>query len=211
MSLPYSLAWPSSTAVAGHPVVLVLAGGKGERFLASGGQVHKLAAPLAGYSVLSQTVASVFAAGLAWHVVWPDAAQPCMGDSIAAGVAATRQASAWLVLPGDMPGVAESTFHAVAARLAEGAEGGAGALGDAVQAARPSWQGRLGHPVGFAASQLLALQGLTRQAGAARVWQSCVHAQIDVADPGCVMDIDTLDDLDRMAAHLQAHAQRGLT
>jgi molybdenum cofactor cytidylyltransferase len=183
----------------GQPVVLVLAGGKGQRFLASGGQVHKLQASLAGRSVLSQTVARATAAELPCLVVQPSAAQPRMGDSIAAGVAATPLASAWLVLPGDMPGVAPQTLRRVIAALAQGPD----PLGP--QAARPHCFGRLGHPVGFRAELREKLLALGGAAGAAAVWRSCRASEIDIADAGCVMDIDTLTDLATMAAYLAAN------
>src|SRR5829696_4959365 len=83
------------------PVVLVLASGRGERFVASGGSGSKLQALLAGTPVLEHTLAAVRASGLPFHV--EDAGHPGMGDSIAAGIAATSEAAGWLVLPGDLP------------------------------------------------------------------------------------------------------------
>jgi len=65
-------------------LVIVLASGRGERFLASGGKVHKLQAPLPGKSVLQHTLAAVRASGLPYHR--EQAAHPGMGDSIAAAV-----------------------------------------------------------------------------------------------------------------------------
>ncbi|MBT9442673.1 MAG: nucleotidyltransferase family protein, partial [Acidovorax sp.] len=58
----------STTTPPGLPVVLVLASGRGDRFVASGGQVHKLRALLAGVPVLEHTLAAVRASGLAWHL-----------------------------------------------------------------------------------------------------------------------------------------------
>ena len=66
------------------PTVLILASGRGERFKASGGSVHKLQALLAGKPVLQHTLDAVRASGLPWHV--EDAGHPGMGDSIAAAV-----------------------------------------------------------------------------------------------------------------------------
>ena len=94
------------------PVVLVLASGRGERFTASGGRGSKLQALLAGRPVLQHTLAAVRASGLPFHV--EDAGHPGMGDSIAAGVQATRAADGWLVLPGDLPLVAPASLRAVA-------------------------------------------------------------------------------------------------
>jgi hypothetical protein len=98
------------------PVVLVLASGRGERFVASGGKGSKLQALLGGQPVLEHTLAAVRASGLPYHV--EDAGHPGMGDSIAAGVRATADAGAWLVLPGDLPLVAPASLHAVVAALA---------------------------------------------------------------------------------------------
>ena len=64
------------------PTVLVLASGRGERFAASGGMVHKLRAALGDKTVLEHTLADVRASGLPWHL--EDAGHPGMGDSIAA-------------------------------------------------------------------------------------------------------------------------------
>ena len=85
------------------PTVLILASGRGERFKASGGMVHKLQALLAGKPVLQRTLDTVRASGLPWHL--EDAGHPGMGDSIAAAVRATAGAPGWLVLPGDLPSV----------------------------------------------------------------------------------------------------------
>ena len=80
----------------GNPVVIVLASGRGERFLASGGTTSKLQALLAGRTVLERTLAAVRDSQLPWHLV--DAGYPGMGDSIAAGVRATSHAPAWPAL-----------------------------------------------------------------------------------------------------------------
>ena len=80
------------------PTVIVLASGRGERFAASGGQVHKLRALLGGKPVLEHTLDAVRASGLPWHL--EDAGHPGMGDSIAAAVRATSHSNGWLILPG---------------------------------------------------------------------------------------------------------------
>jgi molybdenum cofactor cytidylyltransferase len=167
------------------PVVLVLASGRGERFTASGGTGSKLQALLGGVPVLQRTLDAVRASGLDWHV--EDAGHPGMGDSIAAGVAATPGATGWLVLPGDLPLIRAASLRAVAAALADHA------------AAVPRFQGRQGHPVGFSAAcraELLALEG---KQGAARVLRAYLAmdsvAFVDLDDVGIVTDIDTVDDL----------------
>lgn len=173
------------------PVVLVLASGRGERFKASGAQVHKLQALLGGRPVLERTLDAVRASGLPWHV--EDAGHPGMGDSIAAAVRATAQAPGWLVLPADLPLVRPDSLVQVAQALAQG-------RGTVVM---PLHQGERGHPVGFAAGcrdDLLALSG---EGGAASVLRQQAAAQrwsLTLDDPGVVTDIDTLEDLARAEA-----------
>ncbi len=68
------------------PVVIILAAGRGERFLASGGKTHKLEAVLAGQSVLTHVIQAVEAANLPWHLVRPEGGTPGMGASVSPGV-----------------------------------------------------------------------------------------------------------------------------
>ncbi|MDP3618197.1 MAG: nucleotidyltransferase family protein [Ramlibacter sp.] len=172
---------------AAPPTVIILASGRGERFIASGGAISKLKALLAGKPVLEHTVAAVRASGLPWHL--EDAGHAGMGDSIAAAVRATPQAGGWLILPGDLPLIQSSTLQAVAAAI----EGGTVVL--------PQYQGERGHPVGFPAAcrdALLQLKGATGAAQVVRM-QSTIKAPavLELDDPGIVTDIDTLDDLAR--------------
>ena len=163
------------------PVVLVLASGRGERFIASGGSGSKLQALLAGRPVLQHTLDAVRASGLPWHL--EDAGHPGMGDSIAAAVRATRGAPGWLVLPGDLPLVQPATLRAVAAALA------------AHSVVVPVHAGVRGHPVGFAAACGEELAVLEGKQGAARVLRSFSAMELIVDDAGCITDIDTLDGL----------------
>jgi len=165
------------------PVVIVLASGKGERFVASGGRGSKLQALLAGRPVLEYTLAAVRASGLPYHV--EDAGHPGMGDSIAAGVRATPGAAGWLVLPGDLPLVAPQSLRAVAAALAQ------------ASVVLPLYQGARGHPVGFAAEHRDALQSLRGAEGAAAIVKQGHVLRLDLDDPGIVTDIDTVEDLAR--------------
>lgn len=168
-----------------QPVVIVLASGKGERFIASGGTGNKLQALLSGQPVLERTLNAVRASGLAWHL--EDAGHAGMGDSIAAAVRATRGASGWLVLPGDLPLIQPASLRLVAAALAHN---------DIVL---PSYQGQRGHPVGFSAACREGLLALSGAQGAASVVRhhSALRppAQLALDDPGVVTDIDTVQDL----------------
>jgi len=161
--------------------VIVLASGRGDRFLASGGTVHKLKANLAGQGVLAHTLEAVRASGLPMHLV--DGINPGMGDSIAAGVRATLEACGWLILPGDLPLISARTLVTMASELQH------------CKVAMPVYQGRRGHPVGFSADCREDLLGLQGDSGAASVVRKYTPKLISVDDLGAVHDIDTLADL----------------
>lgn len=177
------------------PVVIVLAAGRGERFTASGGVVHKLDALLAGKGVLDHVLDAVRGSGLPYHVVRPEAVTPGagMGDSIAAGVRATLGASGWLILPADLPLVRSETLRTIA-------------LAPPCAVTVPRYQGQRGHPVRFDATCRDDLMNLKGNQGAAPVLLARAAmnsiAFVDVDDAGCVTDIDTLDDLHRAEALL---------
>ena len=173
-----------------HPAVLILASGRGERFVASGGQGSKLSALIEGKSVLQWTLDAVKATGLPWHL--EDAGHPGMGDSIAAAVRATSDATGWLILPADLPLISPKTILAVAQSIESGA-----------QAAYPLHEGLRGHPVGFAASSGSELQNLKGNRGAAGILSARSATELIVNDAGCVMDVDTLEQLE--AARLSVH------
>jgi molybdenum cofactor cytidylyltransferase len=167
------------------PVVLVLASGKGERFVASGGTGNKLQAMLAGQRVIDWTIEAAKASGLRWHV--EQGSHEGMGDCIAAAVRATPDATGWLVLPADLPLIQPSTLVAVAESLEHH---------DVVV---PHFRGERGHPVGFDHVCESALRSLKGGHGA----QSVVKAEaavggvfdLEIDDEGIVVDIDTLGDL----------------
>jgi molybdenum cofactor cytidylyltransferase len=167
------------------PTVVVLASGRGERFIASGAAGNKLHALLRGRRVIDWTLDAVRATGLPFHV--EDAGHPGMGDSIAAAVRATRGAAGWLILPADLPLITPATIEAVADALRNGA-----------QAVRPSVAGQAAHPVGFAAALREKLENLGGNQGAAGVLLVCSAINLIVNDRGAVEDVDTLEDLRRM-------------
>ena len=172
------------------PTVIVLASGRGDRFAASGGTVHKLQALLAGKPVLQHTLDAVRASGLPWRL--EDAGHPGMGDSIAAAVRATQQAHGWLILPADLPLIKSDSLRAVAAAL-QGQE-----------VVVPVYQGRRGHPVAFGAVCGTGLAQLSGRQGAASVVRAHKVKELVLDDIGCVTDIDTVDDL---AAAARLYAQ----
>lgn len=181
--------------------MIVLAAGHGRRFAQSGGATHKLDVLLAGIPVLQRVLDSVLASGLPFHLVRPDAAAAVdgMGDSIARGVAATADAPGWLILPGDLPLIRPETLLRVARELSS------------CPVVQPFCNGSRGHPVGFAAQcrdALLALRGDQGAAAIVRGYREAGQVRVlELDDPGIVTDIDTLDDLARAEALLQAARQ----
>jgi molybdenum cofactor cytidylyltransferase len=175
--------------VSASATVIILASGRGERFVASGGQGSKLDALIGEKTVLQHTLDAVKATGLPWHL--EDAGHPGMGDSIAAAVRATPNAQGWLILPGDLPMIAPQTILAVANALAQGAP-----------AAYPMCAGERGHPVGFAASAGAELQSLKGNQGAAGILSARSAIEIIVNDEGCITDVDTLAQLEALRAKM---------
>jgi len=167
------------------PFILVLASGRGERFIASGGVGSKLKALLGGKPVLEHTLAAARASGLPWHL--EDQGHAGMGDSIAAAVRATQDAGGWLILPGDLPLIQPQTLQAVAAALAQHA------------VAVPRYRGAAGHPVGFSVAcrdALLQLSGANGAAPVVRAQRALNNVgELDLDDVGIVTDVDTVQAL----------------
>jgi molybdenum cofactor cytidylyltransferase len=72
---------------------------------------------LAGMRVMDHVLDAVRSSGLPYHVLRPDAHEATgagMGDSIAAGVRATPDASGWLTLPVDLPLIRSDMLLAIA-------------------------------------------------------------------------------------------------
>jgi molybdenum cofactor cytidylyltransferase len=166
-----------------RPTVIILASGRGERFTASGGQVHKLQALLGGKKIIDWTLDAVRASGLPFHV--EDAGHPGMGDSIAAAIRATPDASGWLILPADLPLIQPATLLAVANALQKSS------------LVYPMFAGQRGHPVGFGRTYAAQLADLKGNKGAAQLIIAQAAIELIVTDVGCVTDIDTLQDLKR--------------
>lgn len=115
------------------------------------------------------------------RVVACQEAEQGMGHSLAAGVAAAAQADGWLIALGDMPYIQPSTYGQVMQ-----------ALRSAAPLAAPVYQGRRGHPVGFAAPFGPQLRALRGDSGARELVKQ--HAAdlvtVEVGDPGILVDID---------------------
>ena len=188
---------PTKSLPKNVPTVLILASGRGERFLASGGSTHKLKAQLAGKTVLQHTLDAVKASGLPWHL--EDEGHPGMGDSIAAAVRKTPDATGWLILPADLPLIQPATLLQVAEALQTHA-----VVLPCYAGASGTDEAQRGHPVGFGTvckQDLLNLQG---NKGAAVVIIAYSAIKLIVNDVGMVTDIDTVDDLARAETLLKS-------
>lgn len=191
-----------------RPVAVLLAAGRGSRFDASGRSLKQLATLAAGAQAGTPLAAAaarplVAALGRVIAVVRPAAdenqrrlhavlaAEGCelvvstaaelgMGHSIAAGVAASRDAAGWLVALADMPAVQPDSIARVAAAIEAGAVTTA-----------PVFAGARGHPVGFAATLRDELLALTGDSGARAVLARHPPRLIEVDDPGVLRDVDT--------------------
>lgn len=108
-----------------------------------------------------------------------------MSASIAVAVQASAEASGWIIALADMPWVQASSIAAVVAALCDGAP-----------AAAPSFQGRRGHPVGFASHLRPQLLQLSGAAGARDLFRRTEGRRVAaVDDPGVLLDVDRPGDL----------------
>ena len=183
--------------------VIVLAAGRGERFKAAGGTHHKLDALLLDKPVREHVLAAVQASGLPWHMVTQKHTQHLpnsgMADSIACGVAATRNADGWLILPADLPLIQPATLRQMAQALHASTQ-----APEACDVVVPMYQQQRGHPVGFSKKCLHDLLQLTGDQGASAVVAKHKSLQVPIDDAGCVMDVDTPALLEKAALMLQA-------
>jgi len=194
-----------------RPALIVLAAGRGSRFL---GSHHKLAQALGPSTLLGTTLRHAIEthlpvvvvtteplADLARRsvaardvVVLPEVAPERtdvapqlalgMGYSIAAGVSARPDAPGWLILPGDMPLVTPAAIQAVARAL------------EHHPVAYAQHRGRRGHPVGFSAELYSELVALSGDEGARRLIARYPAHGVELDDPGVLVDVDTQADLD---------------
>jgi len=116
-----------------------------------------------------------------------------MGHSIAAGVSAAGDAEGWLILPADMPLLRASSILAVAEALQQ------------FPVAYAQHRGHQGHPVGFSAELFSELVDLKGDEGARRIVARYPSQAVDLDDPGVLLDVDTVEDLERVK--VQALAQ----
>jgi molybdenum cofactor cytidylyltransferase len=110
-----------------------------------------------------------------------NAAAQGMGHSLSHGIAASADADGWLLALADMPYIAPASYLAVLAALQNGAS-----------LARPTYQEKFGHPVGFSAKHLPELLALTGDQGGKAILdahRNDLHL-CQVEDPGILKDID---------------------
>lgn len=188
-----------------EPIIgIFLAAGSGSRFSPDGSHDKLLATladgtPLAVASlrllqpVCERVIAVVRPEALTLTSVLADAGAevlPCpnaaegMGASLAwAARACLRHPAPCIVALADMPWIRPQTFAQVAALLALHA------------VVAPVFDGRRGHPVGFAGALLPMLATLRGDAGARHLLQSHQIYQMDCDDPGVLRDVDLPEDL----------------
>ncbi|EMW1016030.1 nucleotidyltransferase family protein [Serratia marcescens] len=181
--------------------IVITAAGRGERFIQAGGQGNKLNAGFADAagerrSLFEHTLRQALASGLPVQVVTrPDnllvlaacaanqvpvtlLASSGLGDSIAAGVAATSHWQGWLIHLADMPFVGAEVFRQVADALRQHA------------IVRPCYAQQPGHPVGFSALLRKPLCQLRGDNGARELLQGAAVHLLPLEHPGVVQDID---------------------
>lgn len=181
--------------------IVITAAGRGERFSQAGGQGNKLNAGFADAageqrSLFEHTLRQALASGLPVQVVTrPDnlpvlaacAAKQVpvtlltsagLGDSIAAGVAATPHWQGWLIHLADMPFVGADVFRQVADALRQH------------PIVRPCYAQQPGHPVGFSARLRKPLCQLRGDNGARELLQGAAVHLLPLEYPGVVQDID---------------------
>ncbi|OMQ22849.1 nucleotidyltransferase family protein [Serratia oryzae] len=176
--------------------IVIAAAGRGERFTQAGGTGNKLNAALQGSTVFEQTLRQALASGLPVQVVTRPENLPVqracaahqvpvtllasggLGESIAAGVAATSGWHGWLIHLADMPFVTPAVFLQVAGALQQHS------------IVRPVCQRQPGHPVGFSAVWRNALCALCGDRGARDLLSREPVYLLPLDQPSIVQDID---------------------
>jgi predicted metalloprotease with PDZ domain/CTP:molybdopterin cytidylyltransferase MocA len=116
-------------------------------------------------------------------VLCPDA-DSGMAASLVCGLRAAHAAQSWVVALADMPHVRPATIAAVRDAVAQGAD-----------IALPVFDGRRGNPVAFSRRHLPALLALRGDQGARAIVRTHPVCEVDAADPGVLLDVDTPSDL----------------
>lgn len=190
-------------------VAIVLAAGKGSRFDASGAR-YKPVQPLADGTPMVNAVCHTLLqhieavtvvcgpqheavrtalGGLPVNLVHCADADTGMSASLRYGISHSPARVGWLIALADMPCIQPNTVQAVAAHLRQG---------DRI--VRPQYRSRPGHPVAFASRFRDELLQVTGDEGARAIVRRHPDALtlIPVDDPGCLLDIDTQEQLQHL-------------
>ena len=121
-----------------------------------------------------------------YKIIFCTDANEGMGHSLAAGVRATSDASAWVVALADMPFIATASHQAVMSCLSLGAN-----------LAATEYHGQRGHPVGFSRIWLDQLTAMTGDQGGKTILEKHRKDLVlcPVEDLGVLRDIDRREDL----------------
>ena len=153
-----------------EPVVIMLAAGFSRRYHLATGR-HKLLEeiPGTGLTIFQHSLGNALRTGLPVRVVLRPESQELqrfcqdlnvpfvsihsqgMGDSLAAGVLATGEASGWVITLADLPYILPQTYDDIAQAVRQG------------QCARPVYLGQPGHPVGFPGLPAGGTENITRK------------------------------------------------
>lgn len=187
-------------------VALVLAAGQGSRFDTSGKR-YKPVQPLADGTAMVYAVCHTLLEyvpditvvcgpheqairdalrGLPVTIVHCADANQGMSASLRCGISQSPADKGWIIALADMPLVNKETVQKIATRLRDGA-----------RIVRPQYHGMQGHPVGFAnrfRDELLAIAGDEGARAIIRKHSGALEC-IPVNDPGCLIDIDTEEQL----------------
>lgn len=184
---------------------LVLAAGSSRR----AGPTNKLLVPVEGVPMVRRAVETTLqAGGPVWVVTGHERARieaalvglsvefvhngahaDGMGSSIAAGIGALGRVDGALILLGDMPFVCLGTLRRLIAVFEANPERIVAPVAGTGNARRR------GNPVVWPQAWFGALQALTGDVGGRRLLRGRPNAvlEVDVADPGVLLDIDTLE------------------
>lgn len=185
--------------------LLLMAAGRSTRFKRTSHGIHKLVYPHNGSTLLEMTYQSACKAipendiCIITNAFEPEVCELAnqlthstltihsngLGESIAQGIAFKRDWQGALILHGDLPYIQPESIQAIYTALQQH------------PIVRPSYDGKLGHPVGFQHYLFPSLMRLTGDQGAKAIMQNTTLTLIPLNDPGTIQDIDTLQDLEK--------------
>ena len=182
--------------VVGRTIRAAAGSGVGEVIVVTG---HEAAA-VAEVAAIAEVAAGVDAAGeFRTRIVYHSSYDDGMASSLAEGIRSAEASNGYLILPGDMPLVQPETIRKVAGHFSSG------------RIVVPTFEGRRGHPVLFASTFRGDLLRLTGDAGARPVLERHAEfvSEIAVEDPGILTDVETCEDLDRIASIIGGESPSG--